>query len=70
MYKRQELIAQTVERVTLHPVGPTVNGTKAERYMVATLKNGQTFEIDDADDGGESMQVDPVMLQQVLAEPD
>ena len=65
-----ELIAQTVERVTLHPVGPTVNGTKAERYMVATLKNGQTFEIDDADDGGESMQVDPVMLQQVLAEPD
>ena len=62
------LISGIVERVTLYPAGPVATGAKAERYMTVTLKNGQTFEIDDSDDSNESIRVDEADLAAVLAE--
>jgi DNA invertase Pin-like site-specific DNA recombinase len=45
------LIASTVKTIALFPAGPSVQGNKSMRYMVATLKNGKSYEIDDSDDG-------------------
>lgn len=59
------LIDQAVTQIDLFGSGPTAKGSKAERYMVVTLKNGQTFEIDDSDDGDEAYHADPKMLAEV-----
>ena len=39
-------IAQTVKRVTLFPVGPSLKGDKSERYMYVELMNGNSYEVD------------------------
>ena len=44
-----------------------VSGSKVDRYMTVTLKNGQTFEIDDSDDGDEAYSMDPKALSEILA---
>ena len=49
------LIASTVMTIAMIPAGPTVHGDKSMRYMVVTLKNCKSYEIDDSDDGDESM---------------
>ena len=61
------LIASAVKTIAMFPAGPTVNGDKSMRYMVVTLKNGKRYEIDDSDDGDESLQIDPKMLEQIQA---
>jgi hypothetical protein len=43
-------IAQTVDRVILFPVGPSLKGDRTQRYMVVKLKNGMRYELDDADE--------------------
>ena len=61
------LISGIVERVTLFPAGPVATGSKVDRYMTVTLKNGQILELDDSDDGDEAYSVDSQMLAEVLA---
>jgi hypothetical protein len=70
------LISTVVEKVEMYPAGPTVNGSKADRYMVATLKSGQRVEIDDSDeayqvdvgDDGLPCLVDPGIFKRLHAE--
>ena len=50
--------------------GPPIHGDKSTRFMVATLMNGKSYDIDPSDDGDESLQIDPGMLKQVLAAED
>lgn len=50
---RQKLaaaISLVVKQVTLYPTGPSAGGSKAQRYMVVELQNGQKYEVDDADE--------------------
>ena len=67
---RQQLadtISKIVQRVDLHPAGPTAKGAKEDRYLVVTLGNGESYDIDDSDDGDEAYRVDPEVLQEAIA---
>jgi DNA invertase Pin-like site-specific DNA recombinase len=41
-------IAQTVKRVTLFPVGPSLQGSRDDRFMKIELQNGKCYEVDDS----------------------
>ena len=53
------LIASSVRTIVLFPAGPAAHGNKSMRYMVVTLVNGKSYQIDDSDDGDEGLQVGP-----------
>ncbi len=57
------LIATTLETLTLYPAGPTLNGTKHDRFFTVALKNGDRVDVDDSDDQGEAYRVDPDQLK-------
>lgn len=61
-------VDSVLERVTLYTTGPSANGDKSERYLLATLKSGKTYEIDDADDNNDSTHINADELKQVLDE--
>jgi len=53
------LISGVVEGVVLYPAGPLASGSKEQRYVVVTLKNGQQVEIDDSSSRDEDAPIAP-----------